>query len=83
LQNNFPDPFASKTTISYILPKSENVELILYDITGRTIKTLVNEAQNAGKHSVDWTANNELSGVYFYKIKAGNFTAVKKCVLQR
>lgn len=83
LQNNFPDPFTSKTTISYTLPKTETVELTLYDITGRKVKTLVNEVQNAGTHTADWTAGNELSGVYFYKIKAGNFTDVKKCVLQR
>jgi len=83
VQNNYPNPFNTKTTISYSIPKTVNVEISVYDITGQLVKTLVNKTQNAGTYTVDWTVNNELSGVYFYKIKAGNFIDVKKCVLQR
>lgn len=83
LGNNFPDPFTSTTSISYTLPRAEIVELTLFDITGRLIKTLVNKVQQAGTHTINWNASSEQAGVYFYKIKAGNFTAVKKCVLQK
>jgi len=83
VQNNYPNPFNTKTTISYSIPKTVNVEITVYDITGQLVKTLVNKTQNAGTYTVDWTVNNELSGVYFYKIKAGNFIDVKKCILQR
>lgn len=63
--------------------QSTYVELTVLDITGRVVKTLVNEVQNAGSFSVNWTIDNELSGMYLYKIKAGNFVELKKCVLQR
>jgi beta-glucanase (GH16 family) len=81
LQKNYPDPFSSNTTISYFLPEDVHVELAVLDITGRQIKTLVNETQNAGSYSVNWNGENEVSGLYFYKIKAGNFIEIKKCIL--
>ena len=83
LQNNYPDPFTSGTTISYSIPETTHVELTVYDISGRIIKTLVNNTQDAGSYSVNWNCENELPGLYFYKIKAGSFTEVKKCSLLR
>lgn len=81
LENNYPDPFSSTTTINYSLPEDVHVELTLLDITGRIVKTLVNITQNAGSYSVNWNVENEISGLYFYKIKAGSFIEVKKCIL--
>ncbi len=83
LQNNTPNPFNTKTSISYSLPKAAKVELTVYDITGTVVKTLVNKTQSVGTYTVNWNVYNELSGVYFYKIKAGSFTDVKKCILYR
>ncbi len=83
LQNNYPNPFSTKTSISYSLPKSDNVELIVQDITGRTVKTLVNKYQSAGTYKVNWNADNELPGMYFFKMKAGSIVEVKKCILLR
>ena len=83
LTNNYPNPFSSETTIRYTLPYNAHVELSVYDMTGRIIKTLVNDSQNVGNYSVIWHVENEVSGVYFYKIKAGEFSEVKKCILQK
>jgi len=83
LQNNYPNPFNTNTTISYSLPKAIHVELTLHDITGRIVETLVNKTQHAGTYTVDWTVSDELSGIYFYKIKAGSFIEVKKCCVQK
>lgn len=83
LQNSYPDPFISVTTIRYSIPETIHVELTVYDISGRIIKTLVNDTQDAGSYSVNWNGENEVSGLYFYKLKAGSFTAVKKCSLLR
>ncbi|MEZ5195224.1 MAG: T9SS type A sorting domain-containing protein [Bacteroidales bacterium] len=83
LQDNYPNPFRAETSINYSIPATVHVELTVFDITGQVVKTLVNKTQNPGSHSVKWDVSNELSGMYFYKIKAGNFTEVKKCVLQR
>jgi len=83
LQDNYPNPFTSETTINYTISESTVIELTVLDITGRIVKTLVNEVQNAGLHSVNWIIDNELSGMYFYKLKAGEFVQVKKCILQK
>ena len=83
LQDNYPNPFKSETKITYAIPETAHVEMTVHDITGRIIKTLVNEIQCAGSHSVNWTVDDELSGLYFYRIKAGSFNGVKKCSLHR
>lgn len=83
LNKNFPNPFNNSTSISYSIPESLNVEVNIYDMSGRMIKTLVNEKQTAGEHSINWNVDNEVSGVYFYQIKAGNYSEVKKCILQK
>jgi beta-glucanase (GH16 family) len=81
LMESYPNPFNPGTTISYSIPEAVNVELIVYDITGRIVKTLVNTTQSAGTHKIQWNAMNVTSGVYFYKLKAGNFIDIKKCLL--
>ncbi|MBL7067530.1 MAG: T9SS type A sorting domain-containing protein [Candidatus Marinimicrobia bacterium] len=81
LSQNYPNPFNPTTTISYQLPRSSFVKLTIYDISGRSIQTLIDEKKNAGYYTVEWNAKNVCSGVYFYRIEAGNFVAVKKGLL--
>ena len=81
LLQNYPNPFNPTTTISYELPKSTYVKLSIYDITGRLVETLVNEHKNAGYYSVNWNAANVSSGIYFYRIDAGEFRSVRKCLV--
>lgn len=81
LEQNFPNPFNPTTTIQYSLPQAEDVTLKIYNLLGEEVKTLVNDYQQAGKHSVQINANNLPSGVYFYRIQAGNFVQTKKMIL--
>jgi len=81
LSQNFPNPFNPTTTISYQLPKSSFVKLTIYDISGRLVDKIIDEKKNAGYYTVEWNAENVCSGVYFYRIEAGNFVAVKKSLL--
>ena len=83
LKNNYPNPFNPSTTISYSLAKASSVSLIVYDITGRVVTTLAHGEKAAGSYSIPWDASNFSSGVYFYKLSAGNFTQVKKMVLTK
>ena len=86
LFQNYPNPFNPSTTIEYQLPNNGFVDLKIYDITGREIFTLVSDLQDAGTHRIMWNATDHngvrvASGVYFYRIIAGNFTQIKKMVL--
>jgi hypothetical protein len=81
LQQNTPNPFAHLTLISYSLPHASEVHLTIYDITGRLVETLVNETQRPGIHQVSWNRRNNPSGVYFYRLKAGEFTQTGKMVV--
>ena len=81
LSQNYPNPFNPSTKISFALPKAGNVKLVVYDILGREVATLVNEFETAGNHTVDFNASNLASGVYLYKIEAGTFTDTKKMLL--
>lgn len=81
LSQNYPNPFNPATKIKYGLPISGNVKLVVYDILGKEIKTLVNEKQNAGTYQVEFDGSNFPSGVYFYKLTTDNYNAVKKMVL--
>ncbi len=81
LKQNYPNPFNPTTIISYELPKSSFVRLSIYDIIGRLVNTIVNEQKNAGSYTVKWNADNISSGIYFYRIDAGEFSSVKKCLV--
>jgi photosystem II stability/assembly factor-like uncharacterized protein len=81
LFQNYPNPFNPTTAVGYQLPVNSFVTLKVYDILGREIKTLVNERQSAGTHSVSFNAGSMSSGIYFYRIQAGDFSATKKLVL--
>ena len=81
LSQNYPNPFNPVTKINYELPGDGKVKLMIYDILGREIRTLVNEVKQAGKYTVEFNGSNFASGVYFYRIEAGKFTDVKRMVL--
>ena len=81
LSDNYPNPFNPTTTISYSIPNDEKVVLKVYDIIGSEITTLVNEEKAAGKYEVNFDASSLSSGVYIYKIQAGNFINSKKMIL--
>ena len=83
LSQNYPDPFNPTTHITYTLSKVSNVTLTVYDILGQQVATLISGKQEPGIHSVDWNALNVASGIYFYRIVAGNFVQTKKMVLMK
>ena len=81
LSQNYPNPFNSSTVIQYDLPEAAWVRLEVYNMLGQAVATLVDGYQQAGVHSYNWNANNFASGIYFYRITAGNFRASKKMVI--
>jgi hypothetical protein len=81
LSQNYPNPFNPTTTIQYEIPNSGLVTLKVYDILGREVKTLVNQHKNSGSYEVNFNAGNFSSGVYFYRLQAGNFIQTKKMIL--
>jgi|WetSurMetagenome_2_1015567.scaffolds.fasta_scaffold18320_2 hypothetical protein len=81
VKQNFPNPFNPLTKISYAIPTDANVSLKIYDISGREIKQLVNEKQNAGYYSVIFNGQNISSGIYIYQLIAGNNIVTKKMIL--
>jgi hypothetical protein len=81
LNQNYPNPFNPTTTIEYALPKSSNVTLKVYDMLGNEVRTVVNEYKTAGNYKVNFDASTLSSGVYFYRIVAGDFTDAKKMTL--
>jgi aminopeptidase N len=83
LEQNYPNPFNPSTVISYQLPVSSDVTLKVCDILGNEIEKLVDEYKPAGKYEVEFNAATLSSGVYFYQLKAGDFTETKKMVLMK
>jgi len=81
LSQNYPNPFNPITKIRYVLPVTNKVELKVYDVLGREVATLVNEEQVAGYYEVELNANNLSSGIYFYRIKSGDFIKIKKMII--
>ncbi|MBL7135780.1 MAG: endonuclease [Candidatus Marinimicrobia bacterium] len=81
LYQSYPNPFNPVTTISYQLPKSGFVNLSIYNTKGQLIETLINRRIQSGYHSVKWDGSFNVSGVYFYRISAGDYSATGKCIL--
>jgi PKD repeat protein len=81
LYQNYPNPFNPSTIISFQLPTNSYTTLKIYDITGRVVETLINENLKAGTYQVSWNASKYSSGIYFYRIQAGEFTDVKRLML--
>jgi len=78
LHQNYPNPFNPSTTIKYAVPKTSLVSIKVYDLTGQEVASLVNEVKEVGTYEIKFDARNLASGVYIYRMIAGNFTSVKK-----
>ena len=86
LDNNFPNPFNPQTTIEFTLNKAHKVSLIIYNLIGQKVKTLVNRKMIAGNHIVIWRGKDDsgsqvASGVYIYRMESGDFIGIKKMLL--
>ncbi|MBN8584674.1 MAG: T9SS type A sorting domain-containing protein [Ignavibacteria bacterium] len=81
LSQNYPNPFNPSTSIKFTMPQGDNVKLVIFDILGREVKTLVNEFRNSGTYEVNFDASLLASGVYFYRLEAGEFTDTKRMLL--
>jgi len=86
LNQNYPNPFNPVTTLRYDLPEDANVNITIYDMMGRVVKTLINDQQSAGYRFTQWNATNNAgspvpAGLYLYMIQAGEFRQTRKMVL--
>jgi hypothetical protein len=81
LDQNFPNPLNPSTIIVYSLPAAGDVTLRVFDVLGREVTTLVQGSKQAGKHTIEWNAQGLSSGVYFYRLEAGNHVATRKMVV--
>jgi hypothetical protein len=81
LKQNYPNPFNPVTTISYQIPERGIVTIKVYDVLGNEVATLVSEEKPVGSYKVEWNAVNLPSGIYFYRMRAGNFVETKKLIL--
>jgi len=81
IHNIYPNPFNPVTNIIYGLPEHVNVQIIIYDLSGKRVVTLINEFQTSGYHSVSWNADNHPSGLYFVNMKSGNYVKTQKLML--
>ena len=81
ISQNYPNPFNPITTIKYQIPELSFVTLKVYDVLGNEITTLLNEEKPVGSYQIEFDATILSSGVYFYKLQAGNFVKTKKMIL--
>jgi hypothetical protein len=83
LSQNYPNPFNAQTTIQYSLSNPSDVTIDIFDILGRKIETLAERIKPAGSHQAIWDASGHSSGIYFYRIKAGDKVETNKMVLMK
>jgi photosystem II stability/assembly factor-like uncharacterized protein len=83
LSQNYPNPFNPNTTINYQIPELSLVMIKVYDVLGNEVKTLVNEEKQTGTYEITWYVEGLPSGVYFYRLQAGDFVETKKMVLMK
>ena len=81
LSQNYPNPFNPSTTINYQLPQSGNVSLIVYDLLGREVASLIKEFKSAGSYAITFNSSVLPSGIYLYRLSINNFTSLKKMIL--
>lgn len=81
LKQNYPNPFNPATFITYSIPQNQNVKLVVYDMLGKQVTTLVNEYKSAGQYTVQFSGSSLPSGIYIYTLQAGQFRDSKKLVL--
>ena len=81
LHQNYPNPFNPVTKIKFDIPKFSNVKVKIYDVIGNEVAQLFNGELEAGYYEADFNASNYASGVYFYRIDAGDYSSVKRMVL--
>jgi beta-1,2-mannobiose phosphorylase / 1,2-beta-oligomannan phosphorylase len=81
LEQNYPNPFNPSTTIGYGIKERSNVKITVLNLIGEEVETILNEEKNPGYHTVEFNAGMLPTGIYFYKISAGKYTAVKKMLL--
>jgi flagellar hook assembly protein FlgD len=81
LLQNYPNPFNPATTIKFSLPQKTHVSLSIYNSMGQEVTKLISKDMNAGVYTTEWNASGFASGVYYYRIVAGNFTETKKLLL--
>lgn len=85
LCQNYPNPFNLETTINYSIYRNAKVNISVYNVSGRFVRTLINKQQRAGNYIIQWDGRNEngisiASGVYFYSLQYGEYTDVKRCI---
>lgn len=83
LNQNYPNPFNPATKIEYAIPSESHVTLVIFNLLGQKVASVVNERQTAGSHVVSFDASKLPSGIYFYRIQAGTFTSTKKMTLMK
>ena len=83
LEQNYPNPFNPSTVITFDLPERSHVRLTVYDVTGRVVAELFNGERGAGHYSQVWNAGNVASGMYFFRLEAGQFHATRRMMLVR
>ncbi len=81
LEQNYPNPFNPSTTINYSVPKTSVVTIKVYDVLGKEITTLVNDEKTSGNYKVEFDGSKLTSGIYFYRMQAGNIVKTKKLIL--
>jgi hypothetical protein len=83
LMQNYPNPFNPSTTIEYSIPENSVVTLKVYDVVGKEVAVLIDKYQTQGSYIVNWNASKLSSGIYIYRLSAGNYTDSKKMVLSK
>jgi hypothetical protein len=81
MYQNYPNPFNPQTNINFDIKEAGMVKIVIYDLLGKEVETLVNQEMKPGKYNVDFFSGNYASGMYFYRITAGSFVDIKKMVL--
>ena len=81
LRQNYPNPFNPTTTIEFSIPRSENVSIDIYNLLGQKVTRLIDKVMVSGVHTANWDASNVSSGIYFYRLQAGDFVQTRKMLL--